>query len=122
MKAPGEDMDITQIVRQEPQVYLSWWPTRPDSTGLLMQDPISVAPGIVIAPSAGYAKYVEERRFDRYTVVSVTASVVVSAVWLSAVVSPASLFPQANIGRQSATHSNIIRQSPYDSGAATQNP
>lgn len=66
MKAPGEDMDITQIVRQEPQVYLSWWPTRPDSTGLLAQDPQSVAPGIVIAPSAAYSKYVEERRFDRY--------------------------------------------------------
>ena len=29
MKAPAEGMDTTQIVRQEPQVFLAWQPTRP---------------------------------------------------------------------------------------------
>ena len=42
MKAPAEGMDITQIVRQEPQVFLAWQPTRPDMTGLLSTDPLSV--------------------------------------------------------------------------------
>lgn len=66
MKAPAEGMDITQIVRQEPQVFLAWQPTRPDMTGLLSTDPLSVCPGILIMPGASYAKYVEEKRFDRY--------------------------------------------------------
>lgn len=48
MKAPAEGMDITQIVRQEPQVFLAWQPTRPDMTSLLNTDPLSVCPGILI--------------------------------------------------------------------------
>lgn len=66
MKAPAPDMDITKIVRQEPRCYLAWQPTRPDQTGNLNIDPINVCPGILIMPKAAHAKYVEEKRFDRY--------------------------------------------------------
>lgn len=66
MKTPAEDMDITKIIRQEPQCFLAWQPTRPDTTGQLRIDPINVCPGILIMPRASHAKYVEEKRFDRY--------------------------------------------------------
>ena len=66
MKAPAPDMDITQIVRQKPQCFLAWQPTRPDETGTLRIDPINVCPGILIMPRLSNAKYVEEKRFDRY--------------------------------------------------------
>lgn len=66
MKAPAPDMDITQIVRQEPRCYLGWTPTRPDSTGLQQPDPFSVCPGILILPNQSYLKRMEEKRFDRY--------------------------------------------------------
>ncbi len=66
MKAPPPDMDITEIVRQKPQCFLAWQPTRPDQTGHLLVDPINVCPGILVMPRASRAKYVEEKRFDRY--------------------------------------------------------
>lgn len=65
-ESPGPDMDITQIVRQKPQCFLAWQPTRPDETGTLRIDPINVCPGILIMPRLSNAKYVEEKRFDRY--------------------------------------------------------
>ena len=66
MKAPPPDMDITEIVRQKPQCFLAWQPTRPDQTGHLLVDPINVCPGILVMPRASRAKYVEEKRFGRY--------------------------------------------------------
>lgn len=70
MKSPGRDAegneDITVIATQEPQVYLGWQPTRPDASGMLNIDPLNVCPGILIAPSIGNVKYVEEKRLDRY--------------------------------------------------------
>jgi hypothetical protein len=66
MKAPAPNMDISKIVRQEPRCYLAWAPARMDSTGQLREDPISVCPGIIIMPNQAYAKYMEEKRFDRY--------------------------------------------------------
>lgn len=66
MKAPASDMDITKIKRQKPQCFIAWQPTRPDETGMLHVDPINVCPGILIMPRASTAKYVEEKRFDRY--------------------------------------------------------
>lgn len=66
MKTPPQDMDITKIVRQKPQCFLAWQPTRPDETGVLRVDPINVCPGILVMPRASNAKYVEEKRFDRY--------------------------------------------------------
>lgn len=64
MKTPAPDMDITKIVRQKPQCFLAWQPTRPDETGVLRIDPINVCPGILIMPRLSNAKYVEEKRFD----------------------------------------------------------
>lgn len=66
MKAPSEDMDITKLRRQEPQVYLGWQPSRPDYTGMLHVDPLNVCPGILISPMTGNVKYIESKRFDRY--------------------------------------------------------
>lgn len=68
MKTPAENMDVRKITRQEPQVYLAFSPTRPDDTGTMYGEinPLNVTPGIIIAPTAGYVKYMEEQRFDRY--------------------------------------------------------
>lgn len=66
MKAPAPDLDITQIIYQEPQCYLGWQPARPDLTGFEPLEPINVCPGILIMPGASRAKYVEEKRFDRF--------------------------------------------------------
>lgn len=66
MKAPAPNMNIGEIVRQEPQCYLAWAPSRLDSTGKLRGDPASVVPGIIIMPNQAYAKYTEEKRYDRY--------------------------------------------------------
>lgn len=67
MKAPAPNMDIGQIVRQEPRCYLAWAPSRMDSSGRLREDPVNVVPGIIIMPNQSYTKYMEEKRFDRYS-------------------------------------------------------
>lgn len=66
MKTPAPNMDVRTIARQEPKVFLAFPPTRPDLSLLDETDPLNVAPGIVIAPTPGYLKYMEEQRFDRY--------------------------------------------------------
>lgn len=67
MKAPGPKMDVTKICRQEPKVFLSYAPMRPDESNFTGDiDPLNVSPGIIIAPSPSYWKYMEEQRFDRY--------------------------------------------------------
>lgn len=67
MKTPGPNMDVREITYDEPRVYLGYTPTRPDESGFAREvDPLNVAPGILIAPTAGYMKYMEEQRFDRY--------------------------------------------------------
>ena len=66
MKAPAPDFDIGKIVTQEPRTYLAWAPTRTDQTGNMRADPVNVCPGIIIMPNHAKAKYVEEKRFDRY--------------------------------------------------------
>lgn len=66
MKAPAPNNNIGEIVRQEPRCYLGFAPARADSTGRLQEDPASVCPGIIIMPNNSYAKYMEEKRFDRY--------------------------------------------------------
>jgi hypothetical protein len=67
MKAMAPNGNIGVIERQEPRCYIGWAPTRRDVSGLLPQDPSTVAPGIIIMPTAAYAKYTEEKRFDRYS-------------------------------------------------------
>ena len=66
MKAPAENMDPGTINRQEPPVYLAWAPARVDKAGNLKEIPLSTVPGILIMPNQTYAKYMEEKRFDRY--------------------------------------------------------
>ena len=66
MKAPAPNMDIGVIKRQEPTVHLAWAPSRMDSAGNIQELPQSVCPGILIMPNQTYAKYMEEKRFDRY--------------------------------------------------------
>lgn len=66
LKAPGENMDITDIVTTEPKVYLGFAPAWKDASGQITEDPSSVCPGILIMPNQSYAKHSLERRFDRY--------------------------------------------------------
>ena len=66
MKAPAPNNNIGEIVRQEPRCYLGFAPARADETGRFQEDPASVCPGIIIMPNPAYAKYMEEKRFDRY--------------------------------------------------------
>lgn len=65
MKSPGENGDITQIVRKEPQTYLGWWPTRAEN-GQFVVDEFPSCPGILICPNVGNVKYVEDKRLDTY--------------------------------------------------------
>lgn len=67
MKTPAKDMDVRKIVRQEPKVFLAYTPMRPDESNFTGEvDPLKAVPGIIIAPTSGYIKYIEEQRFDRY--------------------------------------------------------
>lgn len=66
MKAPGEGMNIADIVWTEPRCYIGFAPSRLDKTGTLREDPDSIVPSILIMPNQSYAKYMEEKRFDRY--------------------------------------------------------
>lgn len=66
MKTPATAMDISQIVRQEPKVYIAYYPMREDHTAWAAPDALNTAPSILIMPTASYAKYMEEQRFDRY--------------------------------------------------------
>lgn len=65
LKAPAPNMNIGEIVRQEPRCYIAWAPARMDTSGKLREDPISVCPGIIIMPNQSFAKYSEEKRHDR---------------------------------------------------------
>ena len=66
MKAPALSGNILEIIRQEPRCYLGWAPARKDTTGFVIEEVSSVSPGIIIMPKRAYAKYMEEKRFDRY--------------------------------------------------------
>lgn len=64
MKAPGKN--IMDVVTQEPKCFLAWYPSRPNETGYGSLDPLSTTPSILIMPATSHAKFVEEKRFDRY--------------------------------------------------------
>lgn len=66
MKAPAENMDIGVIKRQVPPCYLAWAPSRVDKAGNVTEIPMSTVPSVLIMPNQAYAKYMEEKRFDRY--------------------------------------------------------
>lgn len=68
MKAPGKNLgDMTQFIKQEPQVFVAWQPMYPDRNGRFVEAPINVSPSITIMPYFGFLKYTEEQRFDRYS-------------------------------------------------------
>lgn len=66
MKAPAPNMSIAEITRQEPQVYLAWYPSRPDAAARHNNPEQNVCPSILIMPASGKMKDMEEKRFDRY--------------------------------------------------------
>lgn len=66
MKTPAKNMSIGEIARREPEVYLAWAPSRVDATGRPTENLTSTVPSITIMPNQAYAKYMEEKRFDRY--------------------------------------------------------
>lgn len=66
MKAPGKNMAITDIQWREPDCYIGWAPARLDKAGNMTAIPESTVPSIIIMPNQQYAKYMEEKRFDRY--------------------------------------------------------
>lgn len=86
MKAPAPNMDISKIVRQEPKAFIGYAPTRPDISLYSETDPLSVAPGIILAPVSGDVHYMEEKRFDRYNNVhrnkDMGQSLIVQAVFM----------------------------------------
>lgn len=64
----GYGPDIYDFTKGEPQVFLAWQPMKPDEPGLFAgTDPQNVAPSITIMPTQGYIRYMEEKRFDRYS-------------------------------------------------------
>ena len=86
MKAPAPNMDVSKIVRQEPKAYIGYAPTRPDLSLYSDVDPLTAAPGIILAPATGEVHYMEERRFDRYDKVhrnkDMGQSLIVQAVFM----------------------------------------
>ena len=86
MKAPAPNMDISKIVRQEPRAYIGYAPTRPDISIYSETDPLTAAPGIILAPVSGDVHYMEEKRFDRYNDVhrskDMGQSLIVQAVFM----------------------------------------
>ena len=64
MKTPAAGMDVTRIERQEPKVYIGFYPTRPDQTGEIHPDPMNAAPSILIMPVGGDARLNELKYGD----------------------------------------------------------
>lgn len=58
---------ITDFTMAEPSVFIAYQPMQPNYPGKVYpDDPFSVCPAITIMPGSNPARYVEERRFDRY--------------------------------------------------------
>ena len=58
---------IIDFTRDKPRVFIGFQPMNPNEPGRAdPSDPFSVCPAITIMPSPSYARYVEEKRFDRY--------------------------------------------------------
>lgn len=65
MKAPADGNDVTQVVMQEPQVYVGWAPFAENDARWRL-DALNVCPGILLMPLQGDMRVVEEKRFDQY--------------------------------------------------------
>lgn len=58
---------IADFTMGEPRVFIGWQPMNPNEPGRAdPKDPFSVCPAITIMPNVAYARYVAEKRFDRY--------------------------------------------------------
>lgn len=68
MKTQGKS--VTDIARQEPKVYLAFFPTKPEDLGQFVQKENFTVPSILIMPQISDVKNVPEQRFDRYNHVS----------------------------------------------------
>lgn len=66
MKAPGKNGNLAEIDYREPQCYLAWAPARKEQHAFVQTDSSNVCPCIIIMPDQSYARYTEEKRFDRY--------------------------------------------------------
>ena len=72
MKVEPPERDVTKWEEpQEPQVYIAFPPKRfdesqEDELNWLVEQARSVAPAIIIMPTASAAKYLEAQRFDQY--------------------------------------------------------
>lgn len=66
MKSPGPNMDISEIHRQEPQVFFGYVPSREDTSAYADGMPLTAVPSIVIMPKTSYGRHVEDKRFDQY--------------------------------------------------------
>ena len=64
MKTPASSMDITEIARQEPKVYIGYHPMRPDQTADAEKDLLNAAPCVLVMPVSSYAKYNELQYVD----------------------------------------------------------
>lgn len=59
---------ITDFTMAEPRVFLCWQPARPDEPGKAdSNDPYSVCPAITIMPTQAPVRFVQEKRFDRFS-------------------------------------------------------
>jgi len=66
MKAPASNFLIANAQTVEPRCFIGWTPMRPDTTGRKQDDPVNVAPSILVMPSVSKGKFMEALRFDRY--------------------------------------------------------
>lgn len=74
--------DITDFTMAEPRVFIGFQPTKPNMPGdILSTDPYSVCPALTIMPNPGYARYVQEHRFDRYQNIHRSQDMGQSAYW-----------------------------------------
>lgn len=66
MKTPAPQMDVTKLARQEPKVYIAYYPMRPDQTAWVMQEILNTAPSILLMPITGFFKNNEKQYHDDY--------------------------------------------------------
>ena len=69
-KSPGSDANVHNVVYTEPEVFVGYYPTRPDNTGFYSGSIVNTAPSILLMPDIIYEKNNEEQRFDRYAHIS----------------------------------------------------
>ncbi len=67
LKKPGPKMDFGEILRTEPSCFIGWAPSRLAGNLQFQTEAETICPGLLVMPNQAYAKYTEEKRFDRYS-------------------------------------------------------